>query len=307
MDNSIERFSNGFNRVSKLLSYIHSHLHLPLGLDELAQQSCWSRWQLQRVFQAETGLSVASYVRELKLSSAAEQLLDTSERVIDIGLSLGFSSEISFSRSFKQKFGMSPRAYRKLGLRTGLRKPIENPAERNCALVASFVEVRVESKSGFLLKGIHDEIHGLFSITPDFQQKVPQLWRKLEEAVASSTSERLPAMGVIDVTHSHFDGSNIHYWAGVELGEMPLYPQLPSLISDQLDTLSVPSQTYAVIKHKGPVANLPKTLEWFVIHWLPNSGYRGVDGFELECYPAQYDHLSDEAEMEYWVPIADSL
>lgn len=304
MDNSIERFSNGFNRVSKLLSYIHSHLHLTLGLDELAQQSCWSRWQLQRVFQAETGLSVATYVRELKLSSAAEQLLDSSERVIDIALSLGFSSEISFSRSFKQKFGVSPRAYRKLGLRTGLRKPIANPAERNAALDASFVEVRVESKPAFLLKGVHGEIHGLFSLTPDFQHKVPMLWRELESRVVNSSSVRLPTIGVIDVTHSHFDGSNIQYWAGVELGTEPIYPQLPSLVSSQLDTLSVPSQTYAVLKHRGPVIELPKSLEWFMIHWLPNSSYRGVDGFELECYPAEYNPLSPDAVMEYWVPIA---
>lgn len=304
MDTSSDQLSNGFNRISKLLTYIHSHLHLPLGLDELAQQSCWSRWQLQRVFQAETGLSVASYVRELKLSHAAEQLLDTSERVIDIGLSLGFSSEISFSRSFKQQFGISPRAYRKSGLRTGLRKPIANPADRHCALIASFIEVRVESKNAFLLKGLQDQIHGLFSPTPDFQYKVPQLWRRLETVVAPQCRESLAVMGVIDVTHSYFDGSNIHYWAGVELNEAPLYPQLPSLISQQLETLSVPGQTYAVIKHRGPVSHLPKTLEWFVLHWLPNSAYRGVDGFELECYPAQYNPAAHDAVMEYWVPIA---
>lgn len=304
MDNGTERFSNGFNRVSKLLSYIHCHLHLSLGLDELAQQSCWSRWQLQRVFQAETGLSVASYVRELKLSSAAEQLLDSSQRVIDIALSLGFSSEISFSRSFKQKFGVSPRAYRKSGLRTGLRKPIANPAERNSDLDASFVEVRVESKQSFLLKGVHGEIHGLFSLTPDFQHKVPMLWRELESRVANSSSVSLPTIGVVDVTHGQFDGSNIHYWAGVELGVDPVYPQLPSLVSEHLETLSVPSQTYAVLKHRGPVVELPRSLEWFMLHWLPSSGYRGVDRFELECYPAGYDPVSLEAVMEYWVPIA---
>jgi AraC family transcriptional regulator len=164
--------------------------------------------------------------------------------------------------------------------------------------------VRVESKQAFLLKGVHGEIHGLFSLTPDFQHKVPMLWRELESRVVNRSSVRLPTIGVIDVTHSHFDGSNIQYWAGVELGAEPIYPQLPSLVSSQLDTLSVPSQTYAVLKHRGPVVELPKSLEWFMIHWLPNSSYRGVDGFELECYPAEYNPLSSDAVMEYWVPIA---
>ncbi len=105
--------SISFERICKLLDYIHNHLDQPLTLDELAQQSCWSRWQLQRVFQSKTGLTVANYVRELKLSTAAETLLADSSRVIDIAVSLGFNSEISFSRAFKQHFGVSPRDYRK--------------------------------------------------------------------------------------------------------------------------------------------------------------------------------------------------
>ncbi len=44
------RPSSSFNRICKLLDYIHAHLDQPLSLDDLAQQSCWSRWQLQRVF-----------------------------------------------------------------------------------------------------------------------------------------------------------------------------------------------------------------------------------------------------------------
>ncbi|MDE1093283.1 helix-turn-helix transcriptional regulator, partial [Klebsiella pneumoniae] len=76
---------------------------------------------------SETGLSVAHYVREIKLSAAAESLLAGSERVIDIAIGLGFNSEMSFSRAFKQHFGVSPRSYRKQGKRYGLRKPLLTP------------------------------------------------------------------------------------------------------------------------------------------------------------------------------------
>lgn len=301
MDKKTDRSANGFNRISKVLSYIHSNLHQTLHLDELAEQSCWSRWQLQRVFQAETGLSVAMYVRELKLSQAAEQLINSPARVIDIALALGFNSEMSFSRSFKQMFGISPRAYRKLGVRTGLRKPIEPLSLSDSSLPSTFAEVRVESKGEFFLKGVHGEIHGLFSVAPNFQEKVPELWRTLEGSLIIEGQPKPDVMGVIDVTQSFFDGSNIHYWAGIELDDSPLL--FPSLRSRELETLLVPAQTYAIIKHRGPVSLLPKTLEWFLLHWLPNSGYSGVDGFELECYPATYDPMATGALMEYWVPI----
>lgn len=297
-----------FDRISRVLAYIHANLSSALSLEDIAKQSCWSRWQLQRVFQAETGLTVANYVRELKLSQAAEELLDSKERVIDIALGLGFNSEISFSRSFKQMFGASPSQYRKAGKRVGLKKPIQVSetvsAEEKGAL--SFVNVRIDEREPFLVKGITSEISGLFSLTQDFAQKVPQLWSRLEGEVTLPDENAFQFIGVVDLTQSSFDGTNIRYWAGVELKDEISIPQLPSIISDKLEVLSVPKQTYAVVKHCGPIENLRYTLSWFVLNWLPKSGYRGVDGYELEVYPSAYKSNAADAVMEYWVPIIKS-
>ncbi|WP_439148305.1 AraC family transcriptional regulator, partial [Vibrio sp.] len=218
-----------FDRISRVLAYIHANLSSTLSLEDIAKQSCWSRWQLQRVFQAETGLTVANYVRELKLSQAAEYLLDGKERVIDSALGLGFNSEISFSRSFKQMFGASPSQYRKAGKRVGLRKPIQvsdtaSAAEKG---LLSFVEVRIDERESFLVKGMTSEISGLFSLTQDFAEKVPQLWSRLEQEVTIPNDNVLQFIGVVDLTQSCFDGTNIHYWAGVELHDGISIPQLP--------------------------------------------------------------------------------
>ena len=64
-----------FTRIERVLDYIHAHLDQPLSLEQLAEQSCWSRWQLQRVFLHETGQTVAHYVRELKLSLTSSPTL----------------------------------------------------------------------------------------------------------------------------------------------------------------------------------------------------------------------------------------
>tara|TARA_Y100001956_G_C4128506_1_gene191916 strand:+ start:2497 stop:3417 length:921 start_codon:yes stop_codon:yes gene_type:complete len=293
--------STAFTRINRVLSYIHTHLDQPLSLNVIAKQSCWSRWQLQRVFQEQTGLSVATYVRELKLSQGAERLIDGTERVIDIALDLGFSSEISFSRAFKQMFQVSPRAYRKLGRRTGVRKPFEAASFKALQSADRFIEVRVETREAFSLLGINERINGLFSLAPDFHVKVPALWQKLEQH--AETLGQHTAVGVVDVTQSHFDGSNIFYWAGTEVDEQFKFPELPVLMEKELELLKVPSQTYAVIKHKGCVSELPSTLQWFLLNWLPQSQYRGIDGYELERYPANYRLMGEEAAMEYWVPI----
>ena len=75
-------------RIFLLLKYIDKNLHRPLDVNLLAEISGWSRWQLQRVFSAHTGLSVAQYVRQLRLAIAAWKLLNTSDRQLDIALFL---------------------------------------------------------------------------------------------------------------------------------------------------------------------------------------------------------------------------
>ncbi len=280
-----------FQRVCKLLNYIHSNMDQALSLEDLAEQSCWSRWQLQRVFQCETGVSVANYVREIKLSAAAESLLCSSDRVIDIGFNLGFNSEISFSRAFKHHFGVSPRLYRSQGKRFGLRKPLR-PTYGVASLEDNpqLVEVRVESSGAFDCYGVSDSFRGLLSDQPDFAVKVPKIWQQLQIQVPAI--DEYPLLGVIDVTHAHDNGSNLRYLAGV------------SKRLQQLEMVTVPAQTYAVIKHRGPIKGLASTLEWFIFHWLPESEYRGVDGYELERYPIGYQSDQQQSEMEYWLPIS---
>lgn len=109
-------------RMAAVLKYIDENLDKSLDINTLAVQSGWSRWQLQRVFNAYTGLSIAQYVRQLRLAITAWKLLHSQDRQLDIALSCGFDSEVSFSRSFKQHFGCPPREYRQKGTLTGVKE-----------------------------------------------------------------------------------------------------------------------------------------------------------------------------------------
>ncbi|MEF1312114.1 AraC family transcriptional regulator [Vibrio mytili] len=290
--------TNAINRIQKLLDYIHHNLESPLSVDEISQKSCWSRWQLQRVFQQHTGMTVASYVRALKLSLAAEKLIHSRERSLDIAIDVGFTSEIAFSRAFKQMFSISPREYRKRQQLTGLRQPLSaKRSSTSSHRSGQFIEVKVETKPSFHLAGIHQPIRGLLSPTPDFHQKVPSIWNTL---VSKGIDAPHSSLGVIDVVNSNYNAGLLEYWAGFELSEGANNDQLGKL---HLDTLVVPHQTYAVITHVGKVSELANTLTWFILEWLPNSNYRGVDGYELEVYPSNYKLNDDCAKMHYWLPI----
>ncbi|MGE6267137.1 GyrI-like domain-containing protein, partial [Aeromonas media] len=87
------------------------------------------------------------------------------------------------------------------------------------------------------------------------------------------------------------------YWAGVAAEE-------GSETGPGLARLRVPAQEYAVLSHLGPISQLGQCLNWFILHWLPSSSYRGLDGFELERYAPGFDGQQPDASMEYWLPIA---
>ena len=286
-------------QIQAVLDYIHQNISQRLSVEQISLQCCWSRWQLQRVFSEMTGLNIAQYVRELRLSFAAEALLGSQTRHLDIALNCGFESEHSFSRSFKQFFNCSPGAYRLRGERDGLRLPLnvmcfgDKLKDRAKKVVPISIKLRAKSQ----LHGVAGRINGVLSTDANFAQQVPLIWQQFHSKVSASGAPRsFPLIGVLATVDADGGGFNIPYWACCESqGES---------ILDGLTAVDLPSQLYAVISYTGPISELHKTVEWFIFDWLPSSGYKGLDGYDLEVYAADFDVHSDKASMEYWVPVS---
>lgn len=287
-----------FNRIEKILEYIHSNIREPLSLEALAAQSCWSRWQLQRVFQDYTGFSVAQYVKEIKLSQAAEQILSTEQRMLDIAFEFGFSSEISFNRAFKQFFGVTPKRYRVKGLKTGIRTPLTRPVLNSAS--DSFPDhalyhVKLEHKPRFDFVGSPYSIKGLRSPTPDFASSVPLAWQSFFSKVAMTDVIDVPHIGLIDEQQNAEQGV-LTYWAGVESSSL-------SVFSQEISHFTIEEQSYAVLPFKGCVSDFHKAILWMLAYWLPQSGFKGVDGlFEIETYYPPFAQ-KNTIDAEYWLPI----
>ncbi|REG83855.1 AraC family transcriptional regulator [Marinomonas pollencensis] len=283
---------NRLTRIEKVLDYIHDNLDEPIHVANLAEKSCWSRWQFQRVFGEATGLTVAQYIRELRLSKAAELLLSSTGRQMDVAMQCGFDSEISFSRAFKQMFGCTPRAYRQRGKRQGLRTPLHYRTDNGLSVNQSkaFTQVRIENHEPLCLYGMHDWIRGPFSSAPNFLERVPKLWSKVEKHAAAIKSKK--PIGIIDTHYNAQHPEQMQYWAGY--------------LDEQLEgqeQILVPAQEYAVIPVYGPVTEVEKAVGWFLHHWLPDSHYYSVSGYELERYSPNYEPNSVHSYMEYWLPI----
>lgn len=67
---------------------------------------------IERVFRADTGQSLMSYLTTVRLEVACDLLIHSQRPISEIALILTFSSASHFARVFKARYNMSPREYR---------------------------------------------------------------------------------------------------------------------------------------------------------------------------------------------------
>ena len=84
-----------------------------LTLSSLAAKLGYSEFHMTRKFKEISGMSLKDYLRNRKLAFALKEVRDSKKSILDIALSYGFSSNESFTRSFKGSYGITPSEYRK--------------------------------------------------------------------------------------------------------------------------------------------------------------------------------------------------
>lgn len=89
-----------------------AHHYENITLDELATLNNQSLSTFKREFKKIYNLSPATYLREKKLEKSKKLLISTDLRTTDIAYECGFSNVSHFSKTFKNKHGISPTIYK---------------------------------------------------------------------------------------------------------------------------------------------------------------------------------------------------
>ncbi|QOV70907.1 AraC family transcriptional regulator [Citrobacter sp. BDA59-3] len=115
----IDKFSDA--RLNKVLSAIHQEPEKNWSLPELAAISGMSRAGFSRKFKEATGITPLLYLTNWRMRLASKSLRFTRESVKLICFKLGYSSESTFSSTFKRVYGVAPRIYRNQHFQQGLK------------------------------------------------------------------------------------------------------------------------------------------------------------------------------------------
>ncbi len=100
-------------RIAQALATIRGDYGQCLRVSHLATQVGLSRSRLEHLFKNETGDTLKSRLRGLRLTRAQSLLSDYALRIKEVGSQCGYSSSSFFTHDFKKMFHMSPTEYRR--------------------------------------------------------------------------------------------------------------------------------------------------------------------------------------------------
>jgi len=97
-------------RFAELLDYVRSNLKRRHSVTDLAEHVCMSPRHFSRAFHAETGMSPAKAIEQLRAETARASLANNDRSVQDIARYCGFGNAERMRRTFLRLFGAPPSA-----------------------------------------------------------------------------------------------------------------------------------------------------------------------------------------------------
>lgn len=282
--------------LQQILDQIEAELEGPLNVDRLASRAGYSRWHFQRLFAAATGTTPAGYIRARRLSEAARSLRSGQTGILPMALTYGFESQASFTRAFRQHFGLTPGAFRKSPCPLPLQEPLSLlPAGGNMSILSpEIIYEPARTVAGLITRFI-----SAMSPQSNNLETIPALWERfLPHCQNLPLAEPGLSLGVITCAEASGESGELIYLAGV-----PVCADSP--LPAELTVKQLPGGLYARFTHSGTLSEIGETMRRIYVEWLPDSGYLLDERPELEFYDQRFRPDLGQTLFDVLIPIRE--
>ena len=281
--------------IQKAIDYIENHLlDVDLSIEQVAKACNSSAFHFQRTFSILMDSTIGDYIRRRRLTLAAQDLVTTNDKIIDIAYKYGYETPESFAKAFRKQHNLSPsearkksgslQAYNRLVIKISLEGalPMNYKIIEKEAFQVVGVKRTYSYKNGENLKGI------------------PQFWHDVH---ADGTNDRLfdlndgdveGVLGVCVVEESRKDEGLMEYWiAAAHKGKAP----------DGMGAYEIPASKWVIFEVHGAMPHaMQDTWKKIYSEWFPSNPYKPAGTAELEVY-TNGDSTKADYYSEIWIPI----
>ena len=262
------------------IDFIEQHLDEPLDVGEIAGKAALSPFYFQRIFGAMCGLTVSDYIRARRMTLAAQELVRSEAKVIDVAVKYGYDSPDSFTKAFQRFHGITPSQAREPGA------PLRSLAPLHIKVSlegGSMMDYRIVEKAPFTVVGVKRPFNSDTSY-----QEIPKFW---DEWLARGKDR--PIMGTFGVCID-MKGKDFDYWIA------DLYFPWED-IPEGCETRVIPGSLWA--QFPCTIKTLQDTNTKIWAEWLPAlQGYTLAGEYDIEVYLPP-EEGSDDMKVYIWVPL----
>ena len=267
-------------RIMLAIDYIEEHLREELDNKTLARIAGYSEFHFIRLFREHVRLTPADYIRKRRISEIVRRIGEEKRPLSDIAFAFGFNSKENFTRAFKSEHGILPTEWKAAGCSLRLFMPFSFDRKK------SLPQVSMQYLPPFTL-----------TVYPFESAFPPDCWNRYN---AEKRSLRLSGGRIAeDFGAMIWDSTKkcLLYHIGIRTEEA-------AGDTDGTVQIDISGGLYAVFETADAdqhtfVSVIRDTWEWIYREWMPESGYRRGNGFELESYT----ETSREFRERIYVPL----
>ncbi len=281
-------------QLNESITYIEENLTGEISYDVISRIAGCSIYNYQRMFSYIADMSLSEYIRSRRLSMAAFDLLDKTEKIINIALKYGYESQDAFTRAFKNFHGVLPSKVKN-----------DTVQLRSCPKLSFKIEIKGVNQMNYQIKQwpafkVMGKSHRIK--TSEAFEVVPKIWENAWlDGTMNKFIENFPdyrPAGFLGISAGGQWGNSEEMNYIVAVTSYVNVPECQHITTiEGMDEFSYPEATWAIFEANGKLPNATqKVYKQFYTEWLPSSGYELADLPVIECY-MQKNH------QEVWIAI----
>jgi AraC family transcriptional regulator len=272
--------------INLAIEYIEDHLDEDISCNEIAQNAFYSSFHFQRAFSLMTEMTIGEYIRNRRLSLAAQDLLNSNLKVVDVAIKFCYETPESFSKAFQRFHGVLPSKARAHG--TDL-KSFNRLTLKIILEGGSSMDYKIVQRDSFRVVAKTIRITCEKSGT-----EIPKFW---SEYFSNGLGKKVEGMMGICAPK---DPESYEFEYGIGCEE-----KYAKEIPEGFNVITIPAGTWAVFKCVGAMPDAMQNM-WKRIYseWLPQASYEMLPTYDMELY-TDGDNSSSDYISEIWLPVIE--